>query len=283
MSWRTQGLTNNRLTNMLHMVHDLANNRLTDILHVDVRGDGPDAVLLHGWAMNGAVWGEFADTLAARLRLHIVDLPGHGFSHNNALTDDVKSTLQRVSNAVPTHAHWIGWSLGGMLALYAAQQIPDAVERLVLIGTSPSFVASPCWPHGMTEEVFAGFGQQLQSDIPATLRRFLALQMLGLRDAQTRARDLAQHCLTRPIPTRESLENGLTLLRATQLHNALPTIRQPTLIIQGSLDRLVSPDSARELSRRLQQAQLAEISNAGHAPFVSHCDTVAQRVLEFLL
>lgn len=263
--------------------HGVDCRRSANMLHVDVRGQGPDVVLLHGWAMNGAVWGEFADRLARRLRLHIVDLPGHGFSRDHTLTAEVNSTLQSVTDAVPKRAHWIGWSLGGMLALHAAQQIPDAVERLVLIGASPSFVASERWPHGMSEKVLSEFGQQLRNDVPTTLRRFLALQMLGLQDAQTRVRDLMQRCLTRPVPTRESLENGLSLLHTTQLHDALPTIRQRVLIVQGSLDRLVPPDSARELTRRLKHAQLAEIPSAGHAPFLSHGDTVAQRVLEFLL
>lgn len=261
---------------------DLSRHPLANALHVDVIGKGPDAVLLHGWAMNGAVWGEFADTLATRLRLHIVDLPGHGLSRKCSLTADLDAILPMLSDAVPRRAHWIGWSLGGLLSLYAAQQLPDTVERLVLIGASPHFVASQSWPQGMSEQAFATFDQLLRSDISTMLRRFLALQMLGLPDAQRRTRELAQRAMTRPTPTRESLQNGLALLRESQLQDALPTVAQLTLIIQGSLDRLVSQDSARELARRLQHAQLDEIPGAGHAPFVSHSDTVAQKVLEFL-
>lgn len=262
---------------------DLPHRTRSIPLHVDVCGRGPDAVLLHGWAMNGAVWGEFADRLATRFRLHIIDLPGHGFSGPCALSGDPEVSLRMLCAAVPGPAHWIGWSLGGMLALYAAQRMPEAVERLVLIGASPNFVASQSWPQGMPEQTFASFTQLLQSDLSTMLRRFLALQMLGMPDAQVRARDLAQRCLTRPLPTRESLQNGLTLLRETDLHKALPAIIQPALVIQGSLDRLVSQDSARELARRLKQAELVEISGAGHAPFVSHPETAAQTILEFLL
>ena len=49
-------------------------------LHVEVSGSGPDLVLLHGWGMNAAVWGEVATALAQHFRLHCVDLPGHGAS-----------------------------------------------------------------------------------------------------------------------------------------------------------------------------------------------------------
>jgi len=252
------------------------------MLHIEVRGQGPDVVLLHGWAMNSAVWGEFANQLAAHFRLHLVDLPGHGYSQDSTLTAELDTTVRLLTAALPRRAHWIGWSLGGTLALAAALRRPSVVDRLVLIAASPSFVASPAWPQGMPEPVFANFTRQLENDIETTLRRFLALQMLGFADAQARTRALAQACLTRPAATRESLEAGLTLLRATQLAEALPALEPATLLVQGDLDRLITPDSAREFARRLPHAELAEITNAGHAPFVSHGGAVAQRIVEFL-
>ena len=49
-------------------------------LQVERRGDGPDLVLLHGWGMHGGVWDELVPRLAARFRVHVPDLPGHGRS-----------------------------------------------------------------------------------------------------------------------------------------------------------------------------------------------------------
>ena len=53
---------------------------MTAPLHVETFGSGPDLVLLHGWGMHGGVWGDFALRLAERYRVHVIDLPGHGFS-----------------------------------------------------------------------------------------------------------------------------------------------------------------------------------------------------------
>jgi len=53
---------------------------VTAPLHVETFGSGPDLVLLHGWGMHGGVWGDFALRLAERYRVHVIDLPGHGFS-----------------------------------------------------------------------------------------------------------------------------------------------------------------------------------------------------------
>ncbi len=49
-------------------------------LHVEIRGAGPDLVLLHGWALHGGMWGPWIDELSRRARLHLIDLPGHGRS-----------------------------------------------------------------------------------------------------------------------------------------------------------------------------------------------------------
>lgn len=252
------------------------------MLHVDIRGTGPDVVLLHGWAMNGAVWGGFADALAAQLRLHIVDLPGHGLSQGTAMAADLHTTLSVLRQKLPPRAHVIGWSLGATLALYAVLQVPDAVDRLVLIGSTPSFVASESWPHGMAPPVFAEFAQNLDANYAANLRRFLALQMLGVRDAQAQTRLISQRCLTRPTPDQASLDAGLTLLRTTRLDDRISDIPQPTLVIHGALDKLVPLASARALASALGRAELVEIADAGHAPFVSHAELLARRIVEFL-
>ena len=54
-------------------------------LHVEVAGDGPPLVLLHGWAMHGGVFGALVDALRDRWTLHVVDLPGHGRSRDSTV------------------------------------------------------------------------------------------------------------------------------------------------------------------------------------------------------
>ena len=55
--------------------HDRA---IASALHVDVIGDGPPLVLLHGWAMHGGAFAPLVERLRDRHTLHVVDLPGHG-------------------------------------------------------------------------------------------------------------------------------------------------------------------------------------------------------------
>jgi hypothetical protein len=55
-------------------------------LHVDRSGTGPDLVLLHGWGLHSGAWTEVLPALAARARVHAIDLPGHGRSAGVAAT-----------------------------------------------------------------------------------------------------------------------------------------------------------------------------------------------------
>ena len=71
-------------------------------LFVEQLGHGPDLTLLHGWGLNGAVWDGIRDELAAHFTLHLVDLPGHGYSQHipitslTAIADDIAMAVSEV-------------------------------------------------------------------------------------------------------------------------------------------------------------------------------------------
>ena len=66
-------------------------------LHVETRGEGPDLVLLHGWALHGGIWGPWLDELAMQARLHVIDLPGHGRTEWPAGVRDLQGLARAVS------------------------------------------------------------------------------------------------------------------------------------------------------------------------------------------
>ena len=70
-------------------------------IHVETSGCGPDLVLLHGWGVTGAAWGQTTTLLAKKFRVHSVDLPGHGASTVckpytlDALTDALRAAFSQ--------------------------------------------------------------------------------------------------------------------------------------------------------------------------------------------
>lgn len=251
-------------------------------LHVEQLGFGPDVVLLHGWALHGGMWGGWIDTLAEHARLHVVDLPGHGRSRWHEDITDLAGLARHVMGAVPPGAVVLGWSLGGMVALELARRHPAHIAALVLLATTPRFVAGDGWEHGMQGDVLDGFARGLAADYRGTVRNFLALQTLGDENAAPALRELRSKLATHGEPDTRALQAGLGILRAADLRDSLPRIGHPALVIAGERDRLTPPEAGRQLAMQLPAARFHCVGRAGHAPFLSHPDAVLQEVVPFL-
>ena len=238
-------------------------------LHVELRGSGPDLVLLHGWALHGGVWGPWLDELARHARLHVVDLPGHGRSAAVATPGDLGALARAVSASVPPGAAVLGWSLGGMVALELARQRLADITALVLIATTPSFVRRSDWPHGTDPGVLDDFASGLSTDYRRTIGNFLALQTWGDEHATQALRALRASVALHGEPDRTALESGLAVLRDSDLRGVLSRLTLPALVISGEYDRLTPAAAGRELAAALPMARFVQIPRAGHAPFLS--------------
>lgn len=250
-------------------------------LHVDVIGNGPPLVLLHGWAMHGGVFAPLVARLRESFTLHVVDLPGHGLSRGC----DVALTLDTCVDAVIAHvprAAWCGWSLGGLVALHAAATRPGAVTQLSMLCASPRFVRGDDWRFGVSAEIFRDFAAGLRSDYRATLDRFVALEAFGSDHAKEEIRALRDDLFARGEPSTHVLADGLELLETTDLRPVLPTLPVPSQWLAGRRDRLVDPRAMRDAAALAPHAEMHVIEHAGHAPFLTHADEVALRLEGFL-
>lgn len=90
-------------------------------------------MLLHGFTQTGASWDPLVPALAENHRVHRVELPGHGGSAEVRL--DLTGTAAALADQVG-RATYVGYSLGGRVALRLALDHPEAVERLVLVGAT---------------------------------------------------------------------------------------------------------------------------------------------------
>ncbi|KAA9131366.1 pimeloyl-ACP methyl ester esterase BioH [Marinihelvus fidelis] len=239
---------------------------------IRVRGTGPDLVMIHGWGMHAGAWAALADELSERHTLHLVDLPGHGADGRNAPWT-LGGFADEVLNATPV-ADWLGWSLGGQVALAAAARAPGQVRRLALIGTNPRFVVAPDWPHAMPSRAFDAFRQACVDDGGRILERFIGLQAMGAADPAATLRDLRRMLDGAPEPGHAALVAGLDILETADLRDRLPSLRMPALWIGGTADR-VSPAAASQAAAALMpNGRYRPVEDAGHAPFVRHAAAV---------
>lgn len=248
-------------------------------MFVETRGDGPDLVLIHGWAMHAGIFAPLISLLAPHFRLHLVDLPGHGFNRNDDGAVDLLEWATRIRAATPPGAIWVGWSLGGLVALQAALDAPAAVRGLVEIAESPRLLTAPDWPHGVAPAALAEFGAALQRDYRRTIERFLALELIGSAHAPSLLRELKAHVFAHGEPDLRVLVEGLHLLETADLRDRLHELRMPSLWIAGRRDRLI-PAAAMRWSAQHAAGDYLEL-DAGHAPFLSHPQAVADAISGF--
>ena len=251
-------------------------------LHVTTIGQGPRLVLLHGWALNSHVWDDVVPRLASEFTVACVDLPGHGASEWQPRIHDLDSLAESVLPHLGAQCHLLGWSLGGLVALKLARKHGARIEKLVLVASSPKFVASPDWPSAMQPDVLEHFANRLREDYPATVREFLTLQVRGDERAHEALRILRRRVLVAGELDNAALRTGLKILRDSDLRSDLPGIRIPALVIAGERDALVPAAAAAALATGLPQARAHLIERAAHAPFLSHLDEFCSEVRNFL-
>jgi pimeloyl-[acyl-carrier protein] methyl ester esterase len=250
-------------------------------LYTETAGNGPDLVLIHGWGLHSGIWDGFAPLLETSFRVTRVDLPGHGRSDWRGETS-LDEWVAAVLAAVPIPAAWLGWSLGGLLAMRAALMAPGQVTALITVASSPCFVRRPGWQSAMLPALLETFSAELQQDYGRTLNRFLSLQVRGSEHAGTVLKTLRSTLLAHGEPDAAGLSAGLEMLRTTDLRNALGEIACRTLLLMGGRDTLVPQNAGSETAALLADAQLAMIEGAGHAPFLAAPLRVAERIDSFL-
>jgi pimeloyl-[acyl-carrier protein] methyl ester esterase len=247
-------------------------------MHIDHQGSGPDLVLIHGWAMHAGIFAPLVRALAPHFRLHLVDLPGHGFSGDDTAPLDVADNARRIAAATP-RAIWIGWSLGGFVALHAALNESANVRGLVMVASSPRFVAGDDWPLGVDHAVIEEFGAGLAQDYRRTIERFLALEAFGSDQQRIDLRDLKAQVFARGEPAMSALTQGLHILETADLRADLARLAVPSLWIAGRRDRLVNPAAMRWAAGQARGRYIE--CNSGHAPFLAHASALADAIAAF--
>jgi len=255
---------------------------MTASLYIDTQGTGPDLVLLHGWGLHGGVWDTLLPRLTPHFRVSRVDLPGHGKSRAIAMPTKLADVARLVFAAVPAGATWLGWSLGGSIALRAALDAPQKMRALVLANTTPRFVTAADWPEAMPPEQLQEFAAGLGQDYRETLLRFLSLQVRGDESARTSLRQLRDALFARGEPETTALAAGLELLRANDLRAELERVPTPTLVIAGGYDRLTPPGAGKALADGIHGARYALIPKSAHAPFISHAEEFTALLTAFM-
>ncbi|MEX2532230.1 MAG: 2-succinyl-6-hydroxy-2,4-cyclohexadiene-1-carboxylate synthase, partial [Gemmatimonadota bacterium] len=235
------------------------------------KGGGTPILLLHGFTGSSEAWGgKILQTLGHHTRVLAVDLPGHGSaiplpaSRGVGFEQVVGDLVGALSTRGIARADWVGYSMGGRIALAAAAGHPSRVRRLVLESASPGLE----WEADRTERRRAD--ERLASTIESRGIDWFVEHWMSLPLFASQA-SLPEPLLTEARERRRandpaSLAAALRLLGTgsqPSFWDELEGMTVPTLLLTGALDeKFVAIADA--MSERMPRARHERVAGVGH-------------------
>ena len=269
---------------------------MAETLHFSSYGNNDKSatplVLLHGWGLNSAVWQPFINSLTEeftnKFQIITLDLPGFGQNQNKKINPySLENIVEQLNNTIHQPAIYLGWSLGGLVATEMALTNPEKVLALVTVASSPCFIEEPTdsiahWP-GIKPKVLTAFHQQLKEDTQKTITGFLKIQAMGSPHIRQDIKQITHLVMQHNMPSKETLDESLSLLETSDHRKQLASIQQPFLRLYGNNDSLVPKLVIEQIAKLAHQSEQHIFAQASHAPFISHLDDFNEVLTLWLL
>ncbi|MBR6026082.1 MAG: alpha/beta fold hydrolase [Neisseriaceae bacterium] len=225
------------------------------------------ALLLHGWGTNSAVFSDFIPHLDG-FYCNAIDMPGHG----NANESDSFSLIQiadDIASKIKTPQHLLGWSLGGFVAILIAARHKDKVLSLTLCCSFARYTKSCDYPEGIDIHRWQKNVQAFENNYPNSVLDIFKSQSLTLPETMLDFEQLAKNVIAHKLPTLKVLQDSTDALINADARHLLPQITCPTLILVGTKDLITNPSMGNYLYQHLPNAKLHYFHKSAHMPFVS--------------
>lgn len=233
-------------------------------------------VFLNGWAASSAMIGGLKSQLPATYELTVLD---------NLYQFELEDIVAKIDEQMTENSLLVGWSLGGMLALYYASlsSAEHQAKALVLLNSSACFLERSDYEQGIKREEFDGLKNVIQEqNTTALVRLFTHLLVDGSRTNKEDRRLLRPIFNTQTLPSWAALTKGLGYLETLDLRSLLKSIQQPILCVLGEKDALVSASLGAELLEQNTEISVNIIAEMGHFPFGMFAQEVTDIILAYV-
>mgnify|MGYP001390032355 CR=1 FL=1 len=237
-------------------------------------------LLLTGWGSTHRVWDLIIPALPASYHIINVIPPWLQNSQIAASLADLDAYVDALAAKITAPVDVLGWSLGGLIALRLSQRHPASVNKLVLVSSTPKFVAPDNHLAGLDYQWFNEFKHQFQQQPEKTLKRFQSMLVAGDQYGREVLRHLRSDGLTAEFNWTEC-NLGLAVLEH-DLGQAYQDLDRPCCFIHGRNDRVVNAQSVMALTQQTP-AELVLLDDTGHVPQLSNPELLAHHVNTFLL
>ena len=236
---------------------------------LDWGGTGQPCLFLHGGAMSAHTWTQTCLMLREQYHCVCVDLRGHGDSawcDDYSIASNVSDILHVLDQLAWTDPHFVGMSLGGVVAAHAVSALAEREpSSLTLVDVAPGV------SFGDVGRISDFMGPEIVAQGPEAL--IAAARRLGASQTSAELRH-RYRSLTRPHPeggwewkrdTRQPTDYAQILDHIEELDALAPTWSLPCLLVRGGRSRILSEDAAKAFVLKCKNGRFAAVSNAGHS------------------
>ncbi|MBD2074500.1 alpha/beta hydrolase [Phormidium sp. FACHB-592] len=257
-------------------------------------------VFIHGWLLSRSYWQPLIEQLSPDYQCLSYDLRGFGGSQPRpeaplaqavagyGLTDYANDLALLLEQLQLENVWLVGHSVGGSIALCAAEQLPQQVKGVICLNSGGGVYLKAEFDR------FRAAGQQLVKLRPRWLGQVPWLDLLFTRVSvvQTIARRWGRQRLLDFVAAQPEAALGLLLDSTTEaevhrLPQVVARLKQPVYFIAGAQDPIMEPQYVRHLASfhplfKGCGANVAEIANCGHMAMLEQPTAVVAQLQAIL-
>lgn len=255
--------------------------------HVQIIGQGPDVLLLHGAGASSHSWARLIPYLARDHRVIALDLPGHGWTRSPR----GRARLGDVAHDIATLCAQEGWepgliighSAGGAISLELARQGLIVPQHLIIVnGALENFRGTAGWLFPVMAKMLAL--NPLTGLLISQGGRSVAQVRSILSSAGTELGEAGLAHYAHLIGRRAHVDGTLAMMAQwslDDLNRALPAIDTPTLFVHGNRDGAVDIRVAERAAQAMPNADLITLPEIGHLAHEEAPEDVAKAIAAF--
>ncbi|MEJ2250299.1 MAG: alpha/beta hydrolase [Candidatus Lokiarchaeota archaeon] len=254
-------------------------------LYYEIHGEGHPLVMIMGLSANLDWWNpEFLNAMTEKFKVITFDNRDAGRSEKSKEVYMIKifaeDTIGLIDELGIEKAHFLGVSMGGMIAQEIALNFPERVNKLVLCSTNCGNPKSKL----PSQEVLKVLTQE-RDDITSEQIIEETIPLLFTDEFRETNQELVEqtkfNMLKAPIEP-SAYRRQINAILKFNSGRRLKKLKIPTLIIHGKKDILIPPENAEILSNLIPNSNVQLFEKSAHGIFMHEPKKVIKAVLEFL-
>lgn len=257
-------------------------------LNIERSGSGPQILTIHGFTGCAANWRPFTSAARESFSVISVDILGHGASDSPNTPEfySMGSTIQALREILDKleirKVHWVGYSMGGRIALGAALALDERTASLTLESACPGLLEETERASRVLSD--ENLAQMIQKDgVEAFVRTWEDLPLWKTQATLPEAvrREVRNLRLANNTVGLANSLRGIGSGAQPSYHGQLSKLKAPTLFIAGAED-LKFAEIARQMREQVHNSRLSIVPQAGHAVHLEKPEFFNHEVLGFI-